>query len=60
LLFVGDRDAFIPLEDAVAMYRLIPNAELAVAPNSSHEFVGTNPELFTNIVLEFMMRQIDW
>jgi pimeloyl-ACP methyl ester carboxylesterase len=58
LLFVGDRDAFIPLEEAVAMYRLIPNSELAVAPNSSHEFAGTNPELFTNIVLEFMMRQI--
>ncbi len=58
LLFVGDRDAFIALEEAVAMYRLIPNSELAVAPNSSHEFAGTNPELFANIVLEFMMRQI--
>ena len=58
LLVVGDRDAFVPLDEAVAMYRLIPNAELAVAPNSSHDMVETNPELFTNIVLEFMMRQI--
>jgi pimeloyl-ACP methyl ester carboxylesterase len=57
LLVVGDRDAFIPLEQAVAMYRLIPNAELAVAPNSNHEFVRTNPELFTNMVLEFLLRQ---
>ena len=58
LLVVGDRDAFVPLEQAVAMYRLIPNAELAVAPNSGHELVQTNPELFTNIILEYLMRQI--
>ena len=58
LLVVGDRDVPAPLEQNVAMYRLIPNAELAVAPNSSHEFVQANPELFTNIVLEFLLRQI--
>jgi pimeloyl-ACP methyl ester carboxylesterase len=58
LLVVGDRDALVPLEQAVAMYRQIPNAEIAVAPNSGHEFVESNSELFTNIVLEFMMRQI--
>ena len=58
LLVVGDRDVPVPLEQNVAMYRLIPNAELAVAPNSGHEFAQANPELFTNIVLEFMLRHI--
>ena len=56
LILVGDRDDFIPLEEAVSMYRLMPNAELAVAPNSNHDFPGRRPELFTNLVLDFLLR----
>ena len=36
LVLLGDRDGFVPVEDAVEMYRLLPNAELAVVPAADH------------------------
>jgi pimeloyl-ACP methyl ester carboxylesterase len=35
LLLVGDTD-FVPLENAVAMFKQIPDAELAVLPGTTH------------------------
>jgi len=57
LIVIGDRDGMIPLEDAIEMYQMIPNAELAVLPNADHLGVVMNPETFIHIVLEFLMRQ---
>lgn len=57
LILIGDRDGMIPLDDAIDMYRLIPNAELAVLPNTDHMGVLTNPETFIHILLEFFKRQ---
>jgi pimeloyl-ACP methyl ester carboxylesterase len=37
LVLVGDRDEFIPLDLAVALYRALPAAELAICPQLSHE-----------------------
>ena len=56
LILIGDRDQFIPVEDAFAMYRLIPNAELAVVPNADHSFPRTSVDMFTGTVLEFLKR----
>ena len=56
LILVGDRDQFIPLEDALAMYRLIPNAEMAVVPNADHSLSRSKVEIFTNIVVDFLNR----
>jgi len=56
LILLGDRDRFFSVEQAVEMYRMIPNAELAVAPNSGHSFGLANPELFANICLDFLLR----
>ena len=47
----------IPLEDAIEMYQMIPNAELAVLPNADHLGVVMNPDTFIHIVLGFLMRQ---
>jgi pimeloyl-ACP methyl ester carboxylesterase len=58
LIMSGDRDQFIPVEDAVTMYRLIPDAELAVVPNADHALPQTRIAVFTDIVLEFLMRHI--
>jgi pimeloyl-ACP methyl ester carboxylesterase len=55
LIILGDRDQFIPIEYAVELYQLIPNAELAVVPNADH-FVLTNGDLFANLVVEFLLR----
>ena len=56
LILIGDRDQFIPVEDAVAMYRLIPNAELAVVPNADHSLPRTKIDVFADVVMEFLIR----
>ena len=52
LILVGDRDPIIPVEEAVEMYRLIGQAELAIGPNINHAF----PELFTQLAVDFFLR----
>ena len=54
LIVVGDRDQFIPLEDAISMYRLIPNAEISVVPNVDHSLPRSKVEVFTNIITDFL------
>jgi pimeloyl-ACP methyl ester carboxylesterase len=56
LVLVGDRDEDVSLEDALEMYRSIPKAELAVAPDSDHYFPWSKTELFTRIVIDFLGR----
>ena len=54
LIILGDRDEGAGLEQAVEMYRYIPNAELAVLPNADH---GTAfGELSIPLMLDFLMR----
>lgn len=56
LILIGDRDDLIPVEDSAAMYRLIPNAELAVVPNADHALPRANVNMFSDTVLEFLKR----
>jgi pimeloyl-ACP methyl ester carboxylesterase len=56
LILVGDRDMIVPVEEAVEMYRLIPKAELAIAPNGDHGFPFVNPDPFTALTLAFLLR----
>ncbi len=54
----GDRDEFLPVEDAIELYRLIPNAELAVLPNADHSISRTRVEQFANLAKDFLLRHI--
>jgi pimeloyl-ACP methyl ester carboxylesterase len=54
LSLLGDRDEVVELEQAVKMYRLITNAELAILPNATH--TSPNPKLMTETVLDFFLR----
>jgi pimeloyl-ACP methyl ester carboxylesterase len=54
LILLGDRDVFSPVEQAVEMYRSIPNAELAVIPAGTHS-TAIN-ELTKPLILDFLMR----
>ena len=56
LVLIGDRDPVVPIEQAVDMYRQIPNAELAVSPNTGHGFPLTHTEAFSATTLEFLSR----
>jgi pimeloyl-ACP methyl ester carboxylesterase len=53
LVVVGDDD-MISLEHTVALFRAIPNAELAVVPGTSHAVGMEKPELLNRIVLDFL------
>ncbi|MEO7909783.1 MAG: alpha/beta hydrolase [Roseiflexaceae bacterium] len=53
LVALGDRDDAIPVQQAVDMYHILPNAELAIFPNENH---GTSAH-FMQIVTDFLMRQ---
>ena len=53
LLLVGDTD-FVPLENAVAMFKLIPDAELAVLPGTTHIGVTRNADRVLAMVRPFL------
>jgi pimeloyl-ACP methyl ester carboxylesterase len=57
LIIWGDRDQFLPVEDAIALYRLIPRAQLAVVPNADHFVSRTKVTLFAELVKEFVLSQ---
>jgi pimeloyl-ACP methyl ester carboxylesterase len=59
LVLVGDRDDFIPVEEASEMYRLLPNAELAVLPGADHLAAFTKAPLAQALVLDFLSRHSD-
>jgi pimeloyl-ACP methyl ester carboxylesterase len=56
LILSGDRDTLIPLEQQVEMYRLIPDAELAILPGADHLGATRRVDLFTHIVSDFFER----
>jgi pimeloyl-ACP methyl ester carboxylesterase len=55
LVFIGDRDATISVEQNVEMYRLLPQAELFVVPGATH--FSAPSEIVNPAVLDFLLRQ---
>lgn len=53
LLIVGDTD-FVPLRHAVEMSQLIPGAQLAVLPGTTHMNVTRRPEQMLSLLLPFL------
>ena len=53
LVMVGDDDE-VTLEHAVAMYRAITDAELAVVPGTSHGLLWEKPALCNAIIVDFL------
>ena len=56
LLLVGDRDG-VATEESVELFRLLPDAELAVAPASDHGFIEAKAGLFDALALDFLVRR---
>lgn len=59
LIIAGDRDEASSIDECVKMYKQIPNAELAIIPNATHDVYETKPDLFNDIVLEFLKRYME-
>ncbi|MDQ3793985.1 MAG: alpha/beta hydrolase [Actinomycetota bacterium] len=55
LILVGDRDGTCTAE-APELFRLLPDAELAVAPGSDHSFIEAKAGLFDALALNFLQR----
>lgn len=53
LVVVGDRDPVVPVAQAVALARQLPNARLFVVPGSGHEVPAKRPGLFTEGLTSF-------
>ena len=53
LVMAGDDDA-IAAEHTLALYRGIPDAELAVVPGTSHALIMEKPALCNQIMIDFL------
>jgi pimeloyl-ACP methyl ester carboxylesterase len=53
LVMVGDDDE-VTLEHAIALYRGVPDAELAMVPGTSHGLLVEKPALCNTIVVDFL------
>jgi pimeloyl-ACP methyl ester carboxylesterase len=53
LVVSGDDDA-VALEHTLALYRGIPDSELAVVPGTSHVLIVEKPQLVADLVLDFL------
>src|SRR5215212_9909443 len=56
LVVVGDRDEHIPVEEAVRLFRWLPNADLAILPGTSHLRPLVDPTTFVRSVTDFLQR----
>jgi pimeloyl-ACP methyl ester carboxylesterase len=55
LIMLGDRDGVMDVAQAVDLFPLIPVAELAIVPNTSHMSALNNP-VFLATALDFLLR----
>lgn len=53
LIVVGDRDMFCPVEEGAALYRALPDGELAVLPATGHEI----NDVVVETIVEFFRRR---
>jgi pimeloyl-ACP methyl ester carboxylesterase len=56
LVVVGDRDEYVPVEEALRLYRWLPQADLAILPGVSHLRPIMDPATFACLVMDFLRR----
>ena len=52
-LMIGDKDAMVTLEETLNAAKAIPNATLAVLPNSKHPIEQIRPQLLLDLMKDF-------
>ena len=57
LIAHGDRDDLFPIEIPTSLYRLLPDAELCLLPNTKHAPPAEHPDWFNAITLDFLARR---
>lgn len=56
LVLVADDD-LMTLEHTIALYRAVPNSELAVVPGTSHALLMEKPDLVNRLILDFLSNE---
>jgi pimeloyl-ACP methyl ester carboxylesterase len=54
LLLLGDRDKMVTLEETIAVYKQLPNAQCGVLPGTPHAFEQVNLSLLAQLIKEFL------
>ncbi len=54
LILLGDRDKMVTLDETVAIYKQLPNAQMGVLPHTPHPIEQTDPELLTYFINRFL------
>jgi len=52
-IMVGDKDNMATLEESIGVYRSLPNAKLAVLPNTKHPMDKVRPKLLLDLMKDF-------
>ncbi|PRB03803.1 glyoxalase [Chryseobacterium sp. MYb7] len=52
-IMVGDKDNMVTIEESVRVYRSLPNAKLAVLPDTKHPMDKVRPDLLLNLIKDF-------
>jgi pimeloyl-ACP methyl ester carboxylesterase len=55
LVGVGDKDVMVSLEETIDVYRLLPNSQLLVMPNTTHPIDRINLQLLTCQIHSFFL-----
>jgi pimeloyl-ACP methyl ester carboxylesterase len=56
LCCIGDRDEMVSLEETVAVFNSLPNAQLLVLPYTKHPVEQINIEVFLSATMQFLLR----
>ncbi len=54
LIMLGDRDKMVTLEETVAVYKSLPNAQLCILPGTAHPIEGVDVMLLGSFVERFL------
>ena len=54
LILHGADDQLIPVAEAEAMFKAIPNAELVIVPDAGHLPNLEQPDIFNDAVIDFL------
>ncbi|WNI38841.1 alpha/beta hydrolase [Chryseobacterium sp. SG20098] len=52
-IMVGDTDNMVTIEESMRVYRSLPNAKLAVLPDTKHPMDKVRPDLLLNLIKDF-------
>jgi pimeloyl-ACP methyl ester carboxylesterase len=54
LILLGDRDKMVTLDETVAVYKQLPNAQLGVLPGTPHAFEQVNLSVLAQMITRFI------